>query len=146
MKINWEPTAGNDYCIQKGTDENGNHYQMSANQETVSIRTKDGFIGSGWTAEEALEAAEAERREALEKHDAMLEEFKVTSVFDYQCPIHGSGCKVDHGSEPSDDIEQYLPIVEITAPPKSSFESLEYWHNRAKGIWPTRQVVITTRK
>lgn len=61
MNITWEPTEGYDYQAQYGTDEAGNYYRISANKETVSVSTPDGFNGSGWTAEEALATAILER-------------------------------------------------------------------------------------
>ena len=60
MTIVWEP---NEYVPQKGTDELGNRYHISANQ-TVTCRTPDDFSGCSWTAKEALAAAMSEKENA----------------------------------------------------------------------------------
>jgi hypothetical protein len=72
----WEPTKGNHFQAQKGVDELGNIYTLSANKETVTVRTPDGYTGIGWTAEEALESAHATKSEAI------LDEFKAESIED----------------------------------------------------------------
>ena len=73
LNIKWEQSKSTGYV---GIDENGNRYSMPANRETVFCRTKDGFGGLGWTAEEALELALAERKRILDNHNSMLEEMK----------------------------------------------------------------------
>lgn len=73
MNITWKQSETSGYV---GIDEDGNKYSMPANRETVTCRTKDGFTGYGWTAEEALELALAEREQVLDNHNKMLEEMK----------------------------------------------------------------------
>lgn len=59
MPVIWEQTKGNHFQSRKGKDELGNTYRITANLETVSCKTSDGFSGSGWTAREALASAKA---------------------------------------------------------------------------------------
>jgi len=61
MTVIWEPTKGNHYQAQRGIDESGNVYQMTANLEVVICNTPDDFSGMGWTAQEALGNALAEK-------------------------------------------------------------------------------------
>lgn len=98
LGVKWEQTKGNHFQGAHGTDEHGNSYYMPANRETCHVRTPDGFTGMGWTAEEALERAQAHRKEVLERHYAVLEEMK-------------------------SEVEN--PIT-ITAPPSATFEDLVY--------------------
>ena len=58
----------------KATDKDGNRFKMTANQETVFVRTKDGFTGCGWTAQDALAQAHQCRDEVFARHDKVLEE------------------------------------------------------------------------
>jgi hypothetical protein len=72
-KINWVQKENKTW---KGEDAAGNSYFMGANRETYLARTKDGFRGCGWTAEEALANAKAERLDILSKHNKVLAEMK----------------------------------------------------------------------
>lgn len=78
--IDWKQTTGNHYQSQRGVDDQGNKYTISANLEVVTVRTKDGFTGQGWTEEEALLSALAERDEVFKKHDEVLEECKKEAI------------------------------------------------------------------
>jgi hypothetical protein len=60
IKVNWEQTKGNHFQPQAGTDEAGNQYMMSANQEVVTVLCIDGSTGQGWTAEDAFHNAHLE--------------------------------------------------------------------------------------
>lgn len=64
MTIKWQPTRDNHFQVRCGVDEAGNRYQVSANLETVTVRTPDGFTGCGWTSQEALTSACANREVA----------------------------------------------------------------------------------
>lgn len=75
--IKWENPKGNHFQVQKGVDEEGTKFWISANREVVSARTKDGFTGMGWTEEEALESALVHREVVFARHDAILEEMKI---------------------------------------------------------------------
>ena len=50
-----------DYSTCTGVDEYGNIFHMSANGEVVIVNMTNGYVGIGWTAEEAVRSAEKKR-------------------------------------------------------------------------------------
>lgn len=73
INITWRQAQTDGYI---GYDEAGNRYTMPANRETVTCRTKGGFVGYGWTAEEAFSLAMAEHKQVIDSHNKMLEDMK----------------------------------------------------------------------
>ena len=53
QEIRWKPSIhGGWFHI----DEDGNYWHKTSNGEQITIKTTDGRTGSGWTAQQALEA------------------------------------------------------------------------------------------
>ncbi len=61
MTIKWSTNEDQTFS---GIDENGNLYKIGANQDTVSVKTPDGFSGCSWTAKDALAAAMSNKEAA----------------------------------------------------------------------------------
>lgn len=71
VTVTWEQMKGNHYQSRKGVDKSGNIYQMTANLEVVVCKTPDGFSGTGWTAQEALNIAITEK-EAFQEDASLI--------------------------------------------------------------------------
>lgn len=111
MTIKWEQTKGNHFQSQKGIDEDGNQYLISANREIVSVKMKDGSNGIGWTAKEALDRAMTRwtGTRYCEKCDLIGRQF----------------CRCN-------SIPTFDPI--LLAPAGLTVDDLTYWHRRAKSL------------
>jgi hypothetical protein len=69
LNIKWTETNPGGFTGVTGTDEAGNKFSMPADRETCTCTMPDGSTGHGWTPEEALERAEAQKAE-IELPDA----------------------------------------------------------------------------
>lgn len=128
MTIQWEPTKGNHYQAQNGTDEYGNKYRMSANLETVTCTTPDGYVSGGWTAEEALSGAINERTATQIDKDRLAQ----LKAWGYEILTQGE-------SDEFKELEALEQVCECDAVPtlqatNLDFEDLCHWYQRAAEV------------
>ena len=80
-RIKWTKRETDGYS---GVDQDNNKYSTPANQETVQVRTPDGFTGYGWSVEEALNSAIKEHDIVMANHYKHLEEMKRQAIQDQE--------------------------------------------------------------